>query len=371
MILLGLVSLLSDVVYEGGRSILGPYLSLLGAGGLIVGAVAGGGELLGYSFRLLFGYLADRTRAYWLFILTGYALTLLSVPLIGLVNSLGPVVLLVMVERLGKAIRTPSRDAILSFATPRVGYGKAFGIHEFFDQLGAVMGPLVVAGILALSSSYNLTFLSLFLPSSLAMFLLFRLRDSFVKVREKPKDTRKPKDTFYLYLLSSSLLSLGFVQFPLIAFHWKEMGLLSDSLIPFLFSLAMLLDAISALFFGALFDRIGMYALSLGVLTGIPATFLLFTGESLALYIGIALWGVSLGVQESIMRSAVAKLTGKEERGRAYGLFHFFLGISIFVGNSLMGFLYTVGIFYLVTYSVLLQILSVPLLLICEVKSQE
>ncbi|EDP75810.1 MFS transporter [Hydrogenivirga sp. 128-5-R1-1] len=371
VVLLGIVSLLSDVVYEGARSVVGSYLSVLGAGSVVTGLVAGGGEFFGYSLRLLFGYLADRTRAYWFLTMSGYALTLFSVPLMGLVKSWMWVAGLLLTERLGKAIRTPSRDAILSFATQKVGYGKGFGIHEFLDQVGAVLGPLLVAVVLSLSSDYRVTFLSLLFPSVFAMLLLLKAKGEFLEPKAVTEEVKSPRSVFYLYLVGSSLLSLGFVQFPLVAFHWRENDLMSDPSIPLAFSAAMLLDALSALAFGFLFDRIGMYALSIGVLAGVPATFLLFKGDSSALYLGIALWGISLGVQESIMRSAIAKLTRREERGRAYGLFHFFLGVSIFLGNALMGFLYSAGVLYVVVYSTLLQLLSIPLFLICQRRLQE
>ncbi|WP_457599800.1 MFS transporter [Hydrogenivirga sp.] len=368
---LGLVSLLSDVVYEGARSVLGPYLALLGAGGVAVGFVAGMGELFGYSLRLLFGYLADRARAYWALTILGYALTLLSVPLLGLVKSWQTAVVLVLTERLGKAVRAPARDALLSLATKRLGYGKGFGIHELMDQMGAVLGPLLVSLVLFLSSDYRLAFLSLILPSILALLLLFKARGRFGDLERRPPEGVSPRSAFYLYLAGSSFLALGFVQFPLIAFHWKVVEVFPDAVIPVVFSVAMLFDALSALLFGVLFDRIGIRALGLGVLLGTPATLLTFSGSFPLVCVGILLWGLSLGVQESIMRSAIARLTHEGERGRAYGLFHFFLGVSIFTGNTLMGYLHTLGVFYLVLYSSLLQILSLPLFLLSHREVQE
>ena len=371
VLLLGLVSLLTDTVYEGARSILGQYLAVLGAGSTAVGFVAGVGELLSYSLRFVSGHLADKTRAYWKFTVFGYSLTLISIPLIGFAGSWQAVTFIVLVDRLGKAIRTPSRDTLLSVAARMIGHGKGFGIHESIDRLGAVLGPLFVTIVLSISSSYRVTFLSLLLPSALAVLLLLKAKGSFVGAKPSKVKARNPKLVFYLYLLASSIFSLGFVQFPLIAFHFKSFGVFSDAVIPALFAFAMVLDAISALVFGFLFDRIGMLARIAGVLIGLPFPALVFMGGKTPAYLGIALWAIGLGVQKSVTRSAIARLTEHRERGRAYGMLHFFVGLSIFVGNTLMGFLHSGGVWKVVLYSTLLQLLSVPIFYLCYRKTQE
>ena len=149
IILLGVVSLLSDICYEGARSISGPFLGTLQASAMVVGVVAGLGEFIGYALRLGSGYLADRTGKYWPITFVGYALNLFAVPLLALAGRWEIAALLLLLERLGKAVRTPARDAMLSHAATQVGRGWGFGFHEAMDQIGAVSGPLMVAsGIL-------------------------------------------------------------------------------------------------------------------------------------------------------------------------------------------------------------------------------
>lgn len=148
IVLLGVVSLFADATYEGARSINGPYLALLGASATTVGFVAGLGELIGYSLRLVSGYMSDRIGRYWAITLFGYTLNMLAVPALALAGRWEIAAMLMIAERIGKAIRTPARDAMLSHATREIGRGKGFGLHEALDQIGAVLGPLTVAGVL-------------------------------------------------------------------------------------------------------------------------------------------------------------------------------------------------------------------------------
>ena len=121
-----MVSLLADITYEGARSITGPYLAILGANAAVVGFVAGFGELVGYGLRLVSGYLADRTGKYWTITIVGYAINLLAVPLLALADQWWLAALLIIIERMGKGMRVPSRDAMLSHAGHRMGMGWAF-----------------------------------------------------------------------------------------------------------------------------------------------------------------------------------------------------------------------------------------------------
>ncbi len=358
IVLMGVVSLFADITYESARSITGPYLALLGASALVVGAVSGIAEFLGYTLRLLFGYLSDRFKSHWTFTLTGYTLNLLSVPALALVGSWQTASLLIVLERVGKAIRTPSRDALLSHATERVGHGKGFGLHEFLDQMGAVGGPLLVASILYTLDSYRTAFAFLLLPSMVSLLFLLYAKRTYqdhtdgVKVRQAQGELPL---NFFVYLTGTAFLGLGFFPFPLIAYHQKALGL-ESYLIPMSYAFAMLVDALSAVFFGYLFDKKGDAVLALGVL--ITAAYIVLLFGSVWMFFGLVLWGMSLGLQESIMRSWVAKNIPLTSRGRAYGMLHFTLGVSSLLGATLMGYLYSLGVAYLVVYSLSSQILS-------------
>jgi hypothetical protein len=148
VILLGWVSLFADLCYEGMRGAIGGYLAVLGASATAVGAVAGTGEAIGYGLRYASGALADRTQRYWALALAGYATNLIAVPLLAVAGSWPMVAVLVGLERLGKAVRSPAKSTLTSFAAADLGAGKAFAINEAINQIGGLAGPLLVAGIL-------------------------------------------------------------------------------------------------------------------------------------------------------------------------------------------------------------------------------
>ncbi len=370
VVMLGLVSLLADVTYEGARSITGPFLALLGASGAVVGVVAGLGELVGYGLRLVSGYLADRTGRYWAITLGGYAVNLLAVPLLALAGSWEVAAVLIVAERMGKAIRAPARDAMLSHATSHVGHGWGFGLHEAMDQAGAVLGPLLMAAALAFRQSYRLGFAVLLVPALLALatLALARLRyptprDFEEKAATALEDGRFPR-RFWLYLAAVALVALGYADFPLIAYHFKQAGVASDTWIPLLYAVAMGVDALAALLFGRLFDRIGLPVLAGAVLLAAGFTPLVFLGGFEAALAGMALWGIGMGAQESIMRAVIPTMVPPERRGTAYGFFNAGYGLFWFAGSATMGFLYDVSMPALIAFSVTAQLAAVPVLIL-------
>lgn len=367
IVLLGIVSLLADVTYEGARSITGPYLALLGAGAGIVGAVAGAGELIGYGLRFVFGYLADRTRRYWALTIVGYALNLLAVPLLALAGSWQMAALLIVLERTGKAIRTPARDTLLSHATEQTGRGWGFGLHEALDQVGALLGPLVVAGVLARMGNYRLAFAALAVPAVLAMGVVLSARLLYPEphtLAQTPAEQPDPpafnqrvlSRTFWVYLLASVFIAAGYADFPLIAYHFERTDLMPATWIPLTYALAMFTDALTALAFGRLYDRAGVRVLSLAVALSLFFAPLVLWGNFAVALAGLVLWGIGLGAQESILRAAVADLVPSTQRGTAYGLFNAVYGFAWFAGSAIIGALYDTAIWLAVVFSVLVQV---------------
>jgi len=358
---MGFVSLLADMVYEGGRSLSGQYLALLGASGAVVGITAGIGELIGYGLRLVFGYLSDRTRRYWLFTILGYTLTIIAVPLLALAQAWPLAVGLLMVERLSKALRSPAKDTLISYAAERVGSGKGFGWHEALDQVGAFAAPLALAAILATGGSFQFAFGILLVPGLLCLAVLLAARILF----PQPSDlagtspivvTTGFSSSFWRYIIGVGLFAAASVDFALAAYHFQRAQLMPTAAIPALYGLAMVVDAIAALGFGMLYDRIGFQTL-LGVAA--LATFstpLLFSSSLIAAVIGVALWGVALGAQESVMRAAVVQLAPADRRGAAYGVFNAGFGLSWFVGSAMLGWLYDVSLPALIGVSICLYL---------------
>ncbi len=368
VILLGIVSLLADVTYEGARSILGPYLAILGASGAIVGLVAGGGELVGYGLRLWSGRLADRTRRYWTLTLIGYAVNLLAVPLLALAGNWPAAAGLIILERAGKALRTPARDAMLSYATKHTGRGWGFGLHEAMDQIGAVLGPLAVAGMLVLTASYRTAFAVLLVPAIAALSVLtvaYRLypRPEELEPAGRTLDTRGFSRAYWVYLAGACLVAAGYADYPLLAYHFERVGNVSADWIPVFYAIAMAVDGLAALVFGRWFDRRGLWVLV--VSTAISAFFAPFAfGQQFGLALtGAIIWGIGMGAQETIMRAAIAQMTPQERRGTAYGVFNTVFGISWFAGSATLGWLYDVSLPALITFSMTAQLSAIPLFL--------
>jgi len=369
VVLLGLVSLLADVTYEGARSVVGPYFQVLGASAAVVGVVAGLGELVGYVLRLGSGYLADRTRRYWMLTLMGYAINLLAVPALALTSRWEVAAALVVLERTGKALRTPARDAILSHATARIGRGWGFGLHEAMDQIGAILGPMVVAGILLAGGSFRTSFAALGIPAILALLVLAVACALYPRPQElesKAPDLRIRgfSASFWLYMIGAACVAAGFVDFPLIAYHFEKVRLLPAGWIPISYALAMAVDAVAALIFGRLFDRIGFLAVALGVVVSALFAPLVFLTGTVGAAVGLALWGIGMGAQESIIRAAVGAMVPSEWRGRAYGIFNAGYGLAWFAGSACMGVLYGFSLPVLVAFSVGAQLASLPFFLL-------
>ncbi|TAK03441.1 MAG: MFS transporter [Candidatus Manganitrophaceae bacterium] len=368
VILLGVVSLFADMTYEGARSITGPYLAVLGAGATAVGVVSGFGELIGYGLRLLSGYLADRTGRYWAVTVIGYGINLLAVPLLALTQHWETAAALIVAERMGKAIRTPARDAMLSHATQEMGRGWGFGLHEALDQIGAMLGPLIVAVVLYFREGYRTSFALLLIPAILALGVLGAARWLYPRPRDlelAPPDLRTegfPR-AFWVYLAAVALIAAGYADFPLIAYHFKRVASVPDSWIPVFYAVAMGVDALAALLFGVLFDKAGFSVLIVSALLSSFFAPLAFLGSFSLALAGVALWGVGMGAQESIMRAAVAAMAPPQKRGAAYGVFNAGYGIFWFLGSALMGFLYDYSISVLIVFSVVMQLASIPLLL--------
>jgi MFS family permease len=366
VIILGVVSLFADLTYEGARSVTGPFLGLLGASATVVGIVAGLGELIGYALRLVSGYLSDRTGRYWAITFWGYAINLLAVPLLALVGHWEMAAVLIVTERIGKAVRTPARDAMLSHATSITGRGFGFGLHEALDQIGAVLGPLVVSAVLYFGGDYRIGFTALLLPALIALAVL----TVAWRLYPHPQDLESAAPQlspvgqsriFWMYLAAVAFIAAGFADFPLIAFHFRKAATVPEMWIPTFYAVAMGVDALAAIIFGRLYDRLGLKVLIIvAILSALFAPFV-FLGNFAITLLGVALWGVSMGAQESIMRAAIAGMVPPQRRGTAYGIFNTGYGIAWFLGSAIMGVLYDLSLPALIAFSVVVQLASIPL----------
>jgi len=366
VVVFGIVSLFSDMTHEGAWSVTGPFLSSLGLSAGAVGIIAGLGEFVGYALRFVSGYVSDKTRRYWLVTGVGYAVNLLAVPLLALAGRWEVAALLMILERAGRAIRNPARDAMLSHATKEMGRGKGFGLHEALDQIGATTGPLIIAAALLLGVSPRMAFAYLLIPAVAALVVLVfvRLRfphpETFEAAQKEQFGVSKFPASFWLYLAASSLVAIGFVDYPLIAYHLQKSDLFKDSTIAIYYSVAMGIDALAALLFGRLYDKKGIWALVHSTLISLSFPLFAFQKSPLFPLIGIVLWGVGMGAQESIMRAAIADFAARDRRATAYGFFNAVYGTFWFAGSAAFGLIYDRSITAAIVFSLVPQLAAVP-----------
>ena len=347
--LMGIVSLFSDLTHEGARSILGEYLSLAGASAAAIGFVSGIGELCGYSLRLISGLIADKTKKYWTLVIAGYVIQVLAIPALALVPEHGWVWAcgLVILERVGKAVKKPAKNTLVSFAASEIGTGKGFAYQEFLDQLGAFLGPILlfvtalVKGTDDLFQTYRISFAVLLVPAliTIALVLAAKIKypdpEMFEKQEDKPENFRFGK-SFALFMASICFFAFGFADFTLITLHAANTGAFPESTLSLLYAAAMAVDAFAALFFGWLFDRIGLKALIISTLCStFFSCFIFMTGNARIIGIGIILWGIGIGAQESIMKAAVSGMVPRSMRSTGFGIFETGFGIAWDAGVDL------------------------------------
>lgn len=377
IILFGIVSLFSDMTHEGASSIRGAYLALLGASAGAIGFVSGLGELIGYSMRYVFGKLTDKTKLYWPMTILGYVLDIVAVPALALVGENGWIAAcgLLVIQRMGKAIKKPAKDTIMSFAASQEGVGKSFGLQEVLDQIGAFLGPVLLYVVMLFKTEgsqfeiYSLCFAFLAIPGAITLILLLVTKHKFPNPEHfepEPKEyvPFKLQKNFIFYIAGISLFAFGFVDYSLIVMHVQAENLVSSSTLPLLYAGAMLIDAVAALFFGLLYDKIGVKALVWSTLLSAPFAIFVFMFDSLPLLlVGVLLWGIGMGAQESILKAAVTTIVPKASRATGYGVFECSFGVFWFLGSWILGVLYDVNITAMVAVSVVAQLAAIPLYL--------
>ncbi len=376
VLMVGIMSFFADFTYEGSRSITGPYLGLLGASAFAISVISGAGEFLGYNIRLFSGRRADQTGRYWPITIGGYILQMTVVPLLALAGSWQWAAVLIIAERIGKGIRNPPRDAMLSHAAKDIGYGWAFGMHEALDQFGALFGPLLVALVLAVGHhDYQVAFAVLAIPAAIMLSLLGVARVLYPRPQDLTSapaqvHTQGLPRVFWIYVAGAALAAAGFADFPLIAYHFQRAGTVPATLTPVFYAVAMAVSGTGSLVLGKLFDRAGIGVLiPLTVVTAVYAP-LAFLGGFWAVLVGSALWGLGMGVQESLIPAAVAPMVAPGRRASAYGLFTGIYGTAWVAGSIVIGVLVSVSVSGLVAFCMVCELAAIPLIWIVRTRSK-
>ncbi len=365
VLILGMVNLFADITYEGASSINGQFLGMLGASAAAIGIIAGVGEFLGYSLRFVAGYVSDRTGKYWLVTFVGYSVNLLAVPALALAGNWQVAAVLMVMERVGRALRKPPVEAMLSYTTGTLGKGWVYAVNNALDQAGATIGPLLMALVLLLEGNYRTGYAVLLVSALLALATLTLARLFFPNpshLEAGPTATTKAfTKSYWFYMLGGACIAAGLVSFELIAYHFSRTGAVTAEWIPLLFALAMATDGAAGLIFGKLFDRIGMPAVLVAfLLSSLFAPFVFLGNFPLAIF-GMVLWGIGFGAQDTLLKALIAGILPEGRRNLAFGLFYTGYGGGWLVGSVTTGLLYEQSLLLLVAFSIAGQLASLPL----------
>ena len=360
IIIFGIISLLGDMVYESARGANSQYFELIGISAAKVGLVFGIGEFLGYFLRLISGVISDKSKKPWTFMFIGYGM-LFFVPLMGFTKNWNVLFVLILMERIGKAIRNPSKDTVLSaISENQVGVGFAFGLQEALDQVGAFLGPLIFTAVFYFTgkntlAEYSLGYKFLFIPFVLLMLFLYYSYRVISKGNLLGEEygrefkSEKLKPIFWMYMAFTFFATLGFLNFSTLGYHMKSQNILTDGKITLIYSVAMIVDALTALIVGRLYDKLkeksGKKDGGILVLGAIPVVTLLLpffglTKSKSLIIVSMLIFGIIMGTHETIMRSAIADITPFDKRGTGYGVFNTGYGLALFLGATIMGYLY-------------------------------
>jgi MFS family permease len=369
---LGLVNLFADMTYEGGASINGPFLGSLGASAATISIIAGAGEFLGYSLRLVAGYVADRTGKYWLITFLGYSINLLAVPAMALANHWLAAAALVFTERAGRAIRKPTVEAMLSYTTSRYGRGWVYALNTALDETGATLGPLLIALILLGigDAAYRTGYAVLLLSSVLALGTLTVARIFFpAPARLEAGPTARAQGftrSYWLYMIAAACFGAGLMSFEFVSFHLASTGTVTGFWVPLFLVIATAAGVVASLLLGRMYDRYGLKIILIAVLLSAAFSPLVFLGGFFTALAGLILWGIGYATQDTLLKALVAGMLPEGRRNLAFGLFYTGYGCGWLIGSVATGLLYEQSIPLVVAFSVVVQLAALPLFFIAH-----
>jgi MFS family permease len=361
----GIVNLFGDITYEGGASINGPFMASLGASAAIVSITAGLGEFLGYALRLPAGYAADRTGRYWLITFVGYVINLFAVPAMALAGSWQVAAALVLAERIGRALRKPTVEAMLSYTTGELGKGWVYALNTALDEVGATLGPLIIALVLLLKGDFRTGYAFLAISAVAALAALVVARVNFpLPSRLEHGRTAPARDfgkAYWLYMLAGALFAAGLVSFELISYHLSKENIASEQWIPVMLAISTAFGVVATLAFGKFYDRIGLPIVIAAVCMSAAFSPFVFLGGFWLVLFGMLLWGVGYATQDTLLKAIVAEVLPEGKRNFAFGLYYAGYGVGWLVGSIVAGLLYENSRAALIAFSVVVQLVSVPI----------
>ncbi|MGB3341752.1 MAG: MFS transporter [bacterium] len=342
--ILGLVSLFTDLSSQMVYPLVPEFLISIGASKAIIGMIEGVAESTASLFRTIFGRLSDKLKKRKLFIFLGYGLSALSKPFLYLANVWTVVLGVRFSDRMGKAIRTPARDALISTSVDPSEKGKAFGLHRAMDRIGAIGGPILAMLVLSLfSDNVRLVFLLSVIPGILALFFVrFAKETSIEQHGDVPiKRNSLRNASFIIFLVSNIIFTLGNSSNAFLILRAREAGL-TIIMIPVIWVVYNISCTISSPIFGSLSDRIGRKPIIITSFLFYSFVYFLFgiTKNLLMIWVLFAAYGIYYGLSAGVFRAYIADLVEPKNRATAYGIFNTGIGLALLPASLIMGALW-------------------------------
>ncbi|HEU4469186.1 MAG TPA: MFS transporter [Nitrososphaeraceae archaeon] len=348
--MLGIVSFFTDFSTEMIVGMLPSFIvTELGASKAILGGIEGSAELVSYAFRLVSGSLSDRFRRRKIFILLGYGLSTISKPFFSVSFNWIDVLIIRISDRVGKGVRTAPRDALISDSVTETTSGKAFGIHRTLDQTGAIAGPIAGYALLQVYNVRDIFILSL-IPGIIAIIILvFFVKEVIGKDITKGMQRNfyyllKQNKPFTILLVITGIYSLGAYNFSFILLKSLDLGVIESS-IPLVYAAINITHTAISIPAGIIADRIGkekILILGYGVLLISSFLMVLLSGNFLYAFVIALIYGIYVGITETVQRAVLPRYADSNVRGTAYGLYNLVIGVGFFIGNILFGYFWDV-----------------------------
>jgi MFS family permease len=368
ILMVGIVNLFADLTYEGGASINGQFLANIGASAATISIIAGLGEFFGYSMRSVSGYLSDKIGKPWLIAMIGYSVNLLAVPAMFFAHTWKLAALLIIAERVGRAIRKPTVEAMLSYTTSRYGRGWVYALNTTLDETGATLGPLLMTFALFTKTDYRFGYSILLIPAILALIALSVARMKFPNPADfenfnKPTTLKSTKfaKSYWFFMLAGAFFAAGLMSYEFIAFHLLKTQAIEVKWIPALLALSTGLGVLANLFLGRYYDKVGIKIVLIAVFLSSLFSPLVFFGGFLAVLVAMLSWGIGYATQDTLLKAVVAGLLPEGRRSFAFGLFYTGYGGGWLIGSVITGLLYDHSRLALVLFVTLTQLISLPI----------
>ena len=348
---LGMVSLFTDLSSQMVYPLIPTFLAVLGVSPAILGLIEGIAESTASLFRTVFGRMSDKLQNRKIFIIFGYGLSAISRPFFYIASHWTTIMAIRFSDRIGKAARTPSRDALISTSIHPSIKGKAFGFHRAMDRIGAIGGPLLAMLVLYLLrdtmselNALKTTFLISVIPGLIALIFIKFVKETkaITKVMEKKKKTAMLNAPFILFLVANAFFALGNSSNAFLILKAQEVNI-TIFLIPILWVVYNIVCTISSPILGSLSDTVGrkpiivisfIYYAIIYVLFG-------FANQAWMVWALFAAYGIFYGLSDGILRAYVADIVEEENRATAYGVLNTVIGIFLLPASVLMGLVWT------------------------------